>query len=98
MKYMAVDFADVGSVHMDADGGFIGQCVPHAVHIANGGRYGFDGACFKSALFTDGQPVALCVFGEGLAQLCAAQHADQTPHRVVVDGRGLTWAPHKAND
>jgi hypothetical protein len=39
----------------------------------------------------------LLIFCKGLAQLSAAQHADHAPHRMVVDGGGLAWAPHKAH-
>ncbi len=94
---MAADFANVGAVHMDADGGLVGQGVPHAVHVANVGRHGFDMAGLQAGLFGRGEPAAPCISGKGLAQFGAAQHADQAPHGVVMDGGGLAGAPHKAD-
>ena len=82
---------------MDADGRLVGVSIPHAVHITNGGRHGFDVTRFKAALLSAGLPPALWRFGKVLAQLSAAQHADHAPHGVVVAGGGLAWAPHKTH-
>ena len=46
MKHMAADFANVRPIDMDADRGLVGKGVPHAVHIADGGRHGFYIASF----------------------------------------------------
>jgi hypothetical protein len=37
VEHMAADFANVGSVHVDADGGLVCERVPHAMYIANRG-------------------------------------------------------------
>ena len=42
MKHMAFDFANVGAIHMDADRDLVIERIPNTVHIANGGRHGFD--------------------------------------------------------
>ena len=42
MEHMAADLANVGAVHMDADGRLVCQGIPHAMHIAKGGRHGLD--------------------------------------------------------
>ena len=72
MEYVAAHFADIGAIHVDADGGVVVQSIPNAVHIADMGRDGLDFADFKAFLGVTGQPMALGVFHKRLAQLGAA--------------------------
>ena len=86
MENVAAHLADIGAIHMDADGGVVVQSVPNAVHIADMGGDGLDFAYFQTFLGIAGEPMSLCVFHKRLAQLGAAQHANQPPDRMVVDG------------
>ena len=94
----AVDAADVAAVHVDADRGAIVKGVVHAVDVANARG----NALHSAGLQADGGAVrlgfALCVELERLRVFSAAQHADQAPRGVVVNGCALTRAPDKADD
>ena len=95
---MASHFANIGPVHMDADGNVVRHGVPDAVHITNMRGDRFDFADFETFLGVAGEPVAVGVFDEGLAQLSATQDTHQAPHGVVVDRSRLARAPHKTHD
>ena len=72
VENVAAHFADIGAIHMDADGGVVVQSIPNAVHIADMGGDGLDFAYFQTFLGIAGEPMSLCVFHKRLAQLGAA--------------------------
>ena len=93
----AVDFADVGAIDVNADGSAVVVGIPYLVNVANGGRHRLHMARLKRQDLAGAGPGALGCAAIRLALLGATQHANQSPHSVIVDGRGLARAPDKAD-
>ena len=82
---------------MDADGGLVSCRIPHFVHIAYAGGHRLNIAGQHFNLKTRWCPAPVRHAAVGLTGFAAAQHAHQTPYRVVMDGCGLAGCPHKAD-
>lgn len=83
---------------MNADRHLVAVGIAHLVDVADLGRHRFDLARHQLNRLAFGDQAAVGCALEALGELCAAQHADQPPHPMVVDRRALPRPPDKADD
>ena len=83
---------------MNADGHLVAEGIADLMDITDLRRHGFHLAGFELDALAVGDQYALGVALKALGILGAAQHADQPPHAMVMDWRGLPRPPHKADD
>jgi hypothetical protein len=81
---------------VDADRDAVVEGVSHLVHVADRRRHRLHLAPFQAVNRADRRE-GLAAPGEPLRQLGPAQHANQAPDGVVVDGRGLARSPDEAD-
>ena len=95
---MARDAPDVAAVHMHADRDAVVVRVRHAMDVAGRWRQHVDVAGPQRSRLERAHRLAGGAPREALRDLAAAQHADQRPHRVIVDRGLLPRAPDEAHD
>src|SRR5688572_22610262 len=94
---MAGDAPDVSAVYVNADRGPVVEGIAHAMDIAHGRRDDLDVAGVEPQLGAIGRD-ALRVDAIVLRAFGSAQHADDAPHRVIMNRRVLAGTPDEAHD
>ena len=82
---------------MDADGALVQKSIPNFVHITQPRGDELNVSRQQIQLQSRRHPPAIGHARVGLTLLRPHQHTNETPNGVVVNGGGLTGAPHKTH-